>query len=438
MAGDVHVAITRAVTNTAMGTQTFTVAWADAGSRTPKAALFIWSFATTDGSAIDGLVHGQGACDASAQWANCVCSEHNVGTTNSAQDRVTDECIIFLDPADGTVEGEAAFSSFGSNTVVVNWGNAMSTARLVTVIAFAGDDLLVDVGSKTITAATDGADTVSGVGFEADLVFVVGHDTTSYPRSNSNCSFGFCVNDAGTPPTQKCVATFNRDNRASSVPRENLGTAYSGGFISTNGSFSQGFEIDNFGSDGFDIIRRIQGGGPNKLVDYLAISTDTLSVWGASLAAPTSEGNLAETGPGFTPQAVMFGMSLVATEGTGFAGGVYGVSVFTADDEFSNTAHEEVGAGTTNTQSLSDNQAVNMPDDDDGATADFLATFVSMDANGFTTNFSAVDSTTRRWWQLAIEEAAAAGGGRIMSSLARSGGLAGLGGIAGAGGGLAA
>ena len=406
MAGDVHVAIVRAVTNTATGTQTFTLAWADAGSRTPKAALFIWSFATTDGTAIDGLVHGQGACDASAQWANCVCSEHNVGTTNSAQDRVTDECIIFLNPADGTVEGEAAFSSFGSNTVVVNWGNAMSTARLVTVIAFAGDDLLVDVGSKTITAATDAADTVSGVGFEADLVFVVGHDTVTYPRTNSNCSFGFCVNDAGTPPTQKCVATFNRDNRASSVPRENLGTAYSGGIISTTGAFSQGFEIDNFGSDGFDIIRRILGGGPNKIVDYLAINTDTLGVWGASLATP-SAGNLVETGPSFTPQAVMFGMSLVATEGTGIGGGVYGVSVFTADDEFSNTAHEEVGAGTTNTQSLSDNQAVNMPDDDGGATADFLATFVSMDANGFTTNFSAVDSTTRRWWQLAIEEVSA-------------------------------
>jgi len=53
-----------------------------------------------------------------------------------------------------------------------------------------------------------------------------------------------------------------------------------------------------------------------------------------------------------------------------------------------------------NTQSLADDQAVNLPDH--AGAALIAATYVSLDATGFTLNYSAVSATAKLWPALVI------------------------------------
>jgi hypothetical protein len=95
-------------------------------------------------------------------------------------------------------------------------------------------------------------------------------------------------------------------------------------------------------------------------------------------------------------------MPAIDTGYTDSNAGSLGVSTFDADDEYCNSVQDEDTALTTDTQSLSDNTVINLPDDD-GSVA-HVASFVSFDANGWTWNFSATEGTIVKYWALAIEE----------------------------------
>ena len=72
----------------------------------------------------------------------------------------------------------------------------------------------------------------------------------------------------------------------------------------------------------------------------------------------------------------------------------------TTDAEFSVSWATEDNVNPSNTQTLSDNQAVNFASGN-GITQ-HAATFVSMDSDGHTLNYSVADGSVRRWFELAI------------------------------------
>ena len=128
-------------------------------------------------------------------------------------------------------------------------------------------------------------------------------------------------------------------------------------------------------------------------------------------STPTSTGNDSEAGPGFTPQFVMMLPTMAEAASTIYwdaLGGGFGISTFDDDDEYCNSINYEDEVATSNTQSLSDDKAANLPDDDGSQGVE--ASFVSFDANGWTLNYTAVKANAKLWPYLAIGEAAAGGG----------------------------
>ena len=73
-----------------------------------------------------------------------------------------------------------------------------------------------------------------------------------------------------------------------------------------------------------------------------------------------------------------------------------------ADEAYSSSVSDEDNVGTSNTQSLSDNVAIELPDDD--GTAGLASAFVSFDATGWTETYTAVKGAAALMPALAIGE----------------------------------
>lgn len=406
----VTVAITRVACATSGGDQTITTT--DLGGLTPKAALFIVSAAVTDGTAADHAVLGIGAATgASNQWAVGASDENAADPTDGYRRAMSDQCIFILNPADGTVDGEASFSAFVENGITINWGNAPASAYLLTVIFFAGTDLSVHANTFTIAAAGNTTD-VTDPGFQPDLVllastFLAFNDTSA---SHDGYSFGYALDTN----EQACISILSRDNRATSEVEGRLDTSNGIVQMTAGGGVYGSVQIGSFDASGFS---GTTSGSISGAVGYLALYfNNAVSVEGGVISTPTSTGSQSVTDPNFQPQAVIVCMAQMAAVNTNYSdgsGGAFGISAFDADEAYCNSVCSEDNAAAGNTQSLSDDAIVNLPLHN--GSAGHIASFTSFDATGWTWNFTTTQGTAVQWWYLAIE---AAGGTQYPQSVA--------------------
>ena len=146
----VTVAITRVACSTSGGTQDITTT--DLGGLTPKAAIFILSSATADGTAANHAQMSIGATDGTSQWATTSIIR-NGQTTSDVYSRSSNTRVFqILNTTTGALSGDAEFSSWLTNGIRINWTDSIGTAFLFTVVFFAGSDLSVKAG--TISAST--------------------------------------------------------------------------------------------------------------------------------------------------------------------------------------------------------------------------------------------------------------------------------------------
>ena len=414
----VKVAVLQVAVNTGTGNQTFT----KTGFGTPKAALFIVSRAATNGTVANGAKWSYGAATGTTnRWCVAGQSENGQGTTDS--DRyVTDTGVVVLLGNDGSLQGVADFVSFNEDNVILNWSTAPFAAVLLTIVLFGGTDLSAHANKFVDADLEDGATDVTGPGFEPDLVFVGGVSRAmDETRADSfRCVFGVCENDGGVDPqVQGGIGLFDKHGEDTSLCGLQVTSGRAIKAVTETGT-TYGVELTTFDGSGFSATTRDAGAGGQFEWGYLALAFGgVVGHWVGAIDTPTATGDKAYTGPGFTPQFVMLLMSHASAYGshnsTGPAAIAAGIGVITADDEFANGFQIEDAQGTSDTQNAVDSKAVWLPTDDGSTTNDFIGTGPggsgSLDANGFTINFSAVDTgTVRKWFALAIEKEAVAVG----------------------------
>ena len=393
----VEIRAVRQATLTATGNQDFDVSgW----STTPQAALYFITRATADNSAADHGVMGIGlAVSSSNRFTGGVRNEHGTSQGDASRRTISDECIVVLDPADGSVDGEADFVQFNAGGSQVNWGDAPASAYLMTALYFAGFD---NVDLQKVDMDASSPQTVT-VGFEADIVIIVSTNgtITDTVHNNSELGMGFAVNGGG----QGHMDGYSKDGSSfSEVLRGISNTKFWGAGTATNWYYT--ISIGNFDSTGFDLTRT---GTTDTTDDLFIISLKLpsgLSAWCGGIASPISIGDDAQTGPGFKPQALLGVISDLdafdSWDVTADAGG-WGVVVATGSEQFSHCIADEDGADTMNTESLVDDQLVHLHSGD--GSNQLEATLSSFDTNGWTPNYSVVDTgTARQQIWLAIEE----------------------------------
>jgi hypothetical protein len=401
----VTVAVTRVVCNVAPGNQDITTV--DLGGHTPKAAQFILTHAISDGVAAANAVFSYGAATGSTErWVFSVWSQDNVGTTNTGRLFRTDACIVKTDGTNGVVEAQADFVFFIPNGVRINWSNAPASAFLLTVVFYAGSDLLAHAGTFQASGVVNNTVDINTVGFEPDVVHFCSYlNSSAAPQSLTNgwYSIGVAINDGAD--TQNSWGIFLRDAQLTSQAFATISDIYA---LVEAGSVGViwGGEVGSFDANGFSMTSRLSGAAYQ--VGFLALAFNgAADFWTGIISTPTIVGTQVQGGPGFTPQFIMCGVTQMIAINTWYSdatAGSIGLSTFDEDDEYCNSIQDEDNVGTTDTQSLSDNTAVNLPNDD--ASAGHVAAFGSFYNDGWIWNFSVTEGTAVQDWALAIGRSA--------------------------------
>jgi len=410
----VKVATTRVACKTTTGLQTITTT--DLGGLTPTAALLICTNATADGTAADHARMSIGAVvSATERWAISSNDDHGVATALSVRRMTEDEVVMMVaSGGGGTVEFEADFDSWVTNGMVIDWGSTNpSSGYLLTVIFFAGSDVVAHADTVSLPATTGVNTDVTAPGFEPAFVIFASTRSAINDEVNTNfaLSFGIAANDGADTNF-----SLNLSGANSALTSENAVLAINDSIQENlfQGNVYGGHYVDTYDADGFT-VRCIRNGGGDS--PYLAIGFGgAVDVWLGDISTPISTGDDVETGPGFTPQALIGGLNYSSS---GFQGGatpsndvesIYsaGIGIATPTAEYSNVVTSEDAADTMNTQSLSDDVFANVQPHIGGTAQDIVGTGPagagSFDASGFTLNYSAVDVVDNHpFFVLAIE-----------------------------------
>jgi hypothetical protein len=118
--------------NTSTGNQSISPAVALAN--TPVAAFLWCNLATAVETGAAGAVFSKGATDGSLQWVLMESSQDNVADTNNFYGSLSTAVVCLLNPADGSVDGQASVVSLDQNGITINWTNAPAAAYLLNVM----------------------------------------------------------------------------------------------------------------------------------------------------------------------------------------------------------------------------------------------------------------------------------------------------------------
>jgi len=401
----VSVAVTRVAAPTVTGNQT--ISTTDLGGLTPKAVWLIATRGITDATAADGAGWYMGASDGTNEWTQAYEDQHAQASANSEweQDTTANRILTIYDgTAADVVEGAANFVSFNADNVVIDWVDAPASAFLITAIFFAGSDLTTHVGNQSLGNTADALIDITSIGFEADVVVTALLEGTS--TAQGAVSMGFVHNDRAATVTQRCNGYSLRDGFASAQLASVVKASCFAKIISSGGLDFMG-TAQSFDASGFSVQLGNARTPVNAAIGWLALRFGASPVVDGkvyTLATPTATGNSDDNGAGFQSQTLFYLPTFCVTQDTiegNLNAGSIGLSAIDADEAYCNTISSEDNAADSNSQSLSDDKAVNLPLHT-GA-AGMAATFVAFTSTGVTLNWSDVETTARLYPALAIE-----------------------------------
>lgn len=389
--------------NTGTGNQTVNGIVDENGAAfTPKAVILWTSYATADVTFADGYTFGLGVTDSGLSGSASVAADDNVAAQQAAC-AVSTGMAVMNAPAAATATRVGAWVSFGSGEFVINWTTADGAAPIYHYLALGGDDLTADVVSyalATVRSATAasvvpsawvavaGASTAVSAIMQASLIGLKADGT--YGQGVSQVY----VDDNQNPSVCR---RFQRDGRSII-----LGTV-------ENSVNALGAE-DAFGT------AYSAASGTNSLTRKVLLLGGVLAASAAGLQ-PAATGNQAISGLGFRPKCVII-MSVAAAANAG-----------TTPDNDANIcigACDRTRSGyalTVSTTAVTPSVSVKYSDaagmlaavtanaTAGSSTIDAEAVLQSIDADGFTLNWTTADATAREYIWLALGDVPAAASG---------------------------
>lgn len=412
---------TRVACNTATASQTITTT---ALSGAIPIAMFIRvSAGITNGTAADHALLSVGAATStSTRWTAAMASQDGVTNSNTWRRGATDECIMILNPSDGSVDGEADFTAFVQNGATINWGVLPSAAYLMEVTFITGKNAYA--GTFNPNATQDASTDVTAPGFPPNVLFIGANDTLMNDTAGSSgiMGTGYVFYDGISTVEQASHTLFFQD--AADNKRGYITGTY--GFCSiTASALNYALEFGSFDADGFSATTRLNAGDSGDDIGYLAIELTGEDAWVGTIQTKTTTTTQDYTGPSFEPQYVTIVGSHITTLDSFTEGATAGTKTISAfidgTDEYSTNITGDHGAGTSDEKSLSDNNALTIPYDD--GTAGIVASFSQWLSNGFQLSYGTVTGSAHYCIALAIEKARPSltrGTGRgVLSGVAR-------------------
>lgn len=363
---------------------------------TPKLLLIFASDQTAAGTAADAtMVLG---AVAAADAGGIAASSEDAAASSAAQRRTnlpTGSGRVVMIKHDASTLAQIDDVSFDSDGFSLNWIATDGTARRWHYLALGGP-IQAKLGyiTKSISAAPVDQ-SVTGVGFRPDLIFLFTTGQTSAPSTQPHASLAVGFGKVGS----EAAVTYSADNLVTTS--DTRGQLDALGMVKVDEStdaidFAGTFK--SMDADGFTVTWSTNDASA-KFVPYLAVEglrVEVLTGDSPNGGSPPVAQSL--TGSGFKPKAAIFiteskvasspGPSVHASLG-------FGVAVSASDRRFKGIFDADNLADTVAKQRDSESACLEMFDTS-GAIVE-TADLTSFDSDGLTLSWSAVDTTQRRY-----------------------------------------
>jgi len=380
-----------------------------------KAGLFFLAPSTAAGTTLDHARMSIGFTDGTNQRCVSVRSRDAQGVNSDTVRQAFTNQLAWIYAASTTNAASAmALSSISNDRITGTYGTLMPAAWLVNAILFGGSDCEAFVGDFALNASDGGTTVVdstshSGFTFGWDLVFFVSRIASFNGTSTTHAilSFGVAIWD-GSAISQGCVSWSNQNGVGTEVSSVEL----------NDQRCAHGHVMPSSGGDECEITARNGSGGLTATtrganasgysIGFLALRLGNIS--GIKLFSRdtlTSTGSDAWTDAGHSPQ-FMLSMSSSATAmntlSSGAADACMGIGAACGDsgshEEFSSAIMADDGATTSDTKCVTHNVFHHIPDQSGGTPV--TADLTSIQHNGATLNYSAVQGTARKQLILSV------------------------------------
>lgn len=402
---DVIVCTKAIVAPGATGTQAYSMP-TELGGRTPKAILvFAGGGAAANGAGGGSFVNicgGIAVNGGNTNAAMCT-SDDNVTTVNTISE--WSNTILATTAVAGAGNYRCSVSAWSANGFTLNWTTLAPFVFGMEffVVIIAGNDAEVYTDVINLGTGTSAID-ITAPNFQPDLVILMGSQTAAATDVNSNgAAFGIGF---ATATEQRCMVWGENDAIASGgQPAQHArNNAAWLGLDRSNGNAGYTCQVDTFDAQGFSITP--SSSASSHIVSYIAIGLGGLGVKIIDTTTKTSTGLQAYTGAGFEPGFGMLVASNMAAYNTAYFNQVeaVGMSVSAFDvygNEYSHGFFEDDTADPTNNGQWS--QAVSLQVPSRTTPGASLATLDTLDADGFTLNYSASNGSARIAFALLIE-----------------------------------
>jgi hypothetical protein len=366
----------------------------------PDAVIMIITRASTVTGATDSVLGVGMVTSASEEIAWSTYMDDGDTTTKYHVGYETDACALRLKAPNTSATVRANLTSLDADGFTLNFSTTSAGYRLQ-YIAIGGlvDATVVEIAAKTTT----GTQAYTGVGFQPDALVICQTNRTATGIARGNIFFGFGVSD-GT--NDFAAAFFGDDNVGTTIESSKLDTGSAVLLVNSSGVLLEA-TVDSLDADGFTLdFTTASGAAPKAFV--LCLKGGQFKV--GNDTQPTSVGTKATTGTGFEPVGLVTITANSDDESTDndgqFGIGAVGPAV---TDQWAYYIAQDGGQGSSNNGSelVTDSCVVNgfwTPAINSEGHLD------SFDSDGFTLDWSDVDTTQRIFGYLAIGDAAAAGG----------------------------
>ena len=374
----VDFALARAAADTVGASQDITV-----GSfGTPKACMVLITSAVANATATDHVMLGVGMYDGTTQIACTIGCVHG-GGTSATRRRLDVTYGAYLQHGDNTNKAQGVIS-FITDGIRITWsGTQPAAAYLITVLLWTGSDFTGYVNRASVHPWENETTEVTGVGFEADQLWL-----TSAGNLGDARMFLGCV-DNGDSIVQRGTSFWSDSGKADA----DIEAMIRDDAIGSETDGSPHYEVTAFDGDGFDITTR--GSASNDVyiaflaLHYGGVKEHSLATW----QTPAATGDVTVGSLGYTPDGLIGVFTEMPALNTNYATGAAGSFGIGADDgtnEYSVSIADEDAAADMDTQSLVDTKFINKPMDDGADQAVATAAFT---AGTITITYTDVDTT---------------------------------------------
>lgn len=340
------------------------------------------------------------AVSTSQRGTMCWADDDAESTSEVSQDFKTDR-VIFVRKhgASGTVVGDADFVSFDADGFTLNWITDFGAVNIHYLVLGGAD--LTDAAVVNFTkATTTGNDSITGVGFQGDLVLLMGN--TGVTAGTKEDHYSFFLGAAKSSSERWCSNGFSKDGAATSNTGRSQRTNRCIIKTDEDGTIISEADFVSMDTDGFSLNYLTANAVASE---YFALVLKGGSYDLDSFNSATSTGNQSVTGVGFQPKGDFLSTFNAAASGSVLDNyfQTYGVGIsatnrrmqwFQAEDAFS----------TTNVNS--DLQTALLHRAYSGSSTIIAeADFVSQDSDGFTVDWNTVDAISREFLYFAMADA---------------------------------